>query len=123
MTREELILDCRYYNGEDEAPDTIPTEKQMFWFYEKCWVDFTLRNDEILQESLDYYGEVYHLPELLPEEADGTPLTLKAILFNRYDHWGGRYDRSHEEYGNEMKEWFIQDYIADTKTHRQLLNQ
>ena len=29
MTREELILDCCYCNGEEEAPDTILSEKHM----------------------------------------------------------------------------------------------
>ena len=122
MTREELILDCRYYNGEDDAPETIPVEKRMFWNYERSWIEFVLRNDEILQDSLDYFTEVYHLPDLLPEDLDATPLSLKAILFNRYDHWIGRYSQSHEEYGNQMKEWYLRDYVADTKTHRQLLN-
>lgn len=52
MTRDELILDCRYYNGEGEAPETIRVEKRMFWFYEKCWVDFVLNNDKTLQDSM-----------------------------------------------------------------------
>lgn len=121
MTREELILDCRYYNGEEEAPETIPTEKKMFWFYEQCWVRFILNNDSIIQDSMDYFCSVYHLDTMLPEDEDGTPLTLKAILFNRYDHWCGRYSQSHEEYGEQMKEWYLQDYVAETKTHRQLL--
>ena len=55
MTRDELILDCRYYNGEGEAPETIRVEKRMFWFYEKCWVDFVLNNDKTLQDSMDYF--------------------------------------------------------------------
>ena len=28
MTREELILDCRYYNGEDEPPQGVDS---LFW--------------------------------------------------------------------------------------------
>lgn len=122
MTRDELILDCRYYNGEDEAPETIRVEKRMFWFYEKCWVDFVLNNDKTLQESMDYFCGVYHLDEMLPEEVDGTPLSLKAILFNRYDHWCGRYGQSHKDYGEQMKEWYLHNYVAGTKTHRQLLD-
>ena len=122
MTRDELILDCRYYNGEGEAPETIRVEKRMFWFYEKCWVDFVLNNDKTLQDSMDYYCGVYHLDEMLPQENDGTPLSLKAILFNRYDHWCGRYGQSHKDYGEQMKEWYLHNYVAGTKTHRQLLD-
>jgi hypothetical protein len=31
MTKEELILDCRYYNGEDEVPASLPEGKEIFW--------------------------------------------------------------------------------------------
>lgn len=89
MTREDLILDCRYFNGEEKVPESIPEHKQLFWFYEECWVRFILNKDEILQESITYYSEVYDLPNLLPDSIDGTPISLKALLFNRYDHWGG----------------------------------
>lgn len=33
MTREELILDCRYYNGEKEPPEGIDN---LMWGYEEA---------------------------------------------------------------------------------------
>lgn len=34
--RHERILDCRYYNGEEEAPSGIDSS---FWFYEQLWAN------------------------------------------------------------------------------------
>ncbi len=52
MTREELILDCRYYNGEDEPP--IGTDELM-WGYEEAWVRMVLENSPTPQKCIDYY--------------------------------------------------------------------
>ena len=122
MTREELILDCRYYNGEEEVPATLPEGKSIYWDYERVWVGWVLEGNHNLQKNLDYFTEVYDLPHLLPE-SDGTPLGLKALLFNRYDHWIGIYKgQSREDYAQDFKNWYNEHYVANTKTHRQLLN-
>ena len=39
MTREELILDCRYYNGEEDPPEGI---NELMWGYEEAWVGMML---------------------------------------------------------------------------------
>lgn len=122
MTREELILDCRYYNGEDEVPDSLPEGKGFFWDYERVWTGWVLEGYDRLQINIDYYTEEYDLPNLLPEN-DGTPLGLKALLFNRYDHWVGFMGGSRDEYAQSFKNWYLAKYVAGTKTHRQLLNQ
>lgn len=115
MTREELILDCRYYNGEETYPEGIDS---LMWGYEEAWVRMVLQNDPTPQRLIDYYTRLRDLPSILPYEKDGTPLGLKAILWNRCDHWSG--------YGPETAEsfirWYQQHYVKDTKTHRQLLN-
>lgn len=122
MTKEELILDCRYYNGEEEFPDSLPEEKAIFWDYERVWIRWNLEGFDRLQEDIDYFTEVYDLPHLLPSD-DGTPLGLKALLFNRYDHWVGIYgSQSREDYALNFKSWYIREYIAGSKTHRQLIN-
>lgn len=121
MTKEELILDCRYYKGEDEVLDSIPEGKSIFWNYEQVWVKWVLEGDEHLQKNMDYFTEVYDLPHLLPDN-DGTPLGLKALLFNRYDYWSGFMGGSREDYAQDFKEWYQREYVAGTKTHRQLLN-
>ena len=121
MTREELILDCRYYNGEKEVPTTLPEGKEIFWDYEWVWVKWVLEGSQNLQKSIDYFTEEYDLPNLLPE-SDGTPLGLKALLFNRYDHWVGFMGGSRDEYAQQFKKWYMSKYVAGTKTHRQLIN-
>ena len=40
---------------------------------------------------------------LFPEN-DGTPLGLKALLFNRYDHWNGFMGGSRDKYAQGFKE-------------------
>lgn len=121
MTREELIIDCRYYNGEDEVPNSLPKGKEIFWDYERVWIKWILEGSDQLQKKIDYYSEEYDLPHLLPE-SDGTPLGLKALLFSRYDYWGGYMSGSRKKYAQDFKNWYLEQYVANTKTHRQLLN-
>ena len=120
MTREELILDCRYYNGEEYPPKGTDS---LMWGYEEAWVRFVLNNDPILQKHIEHYSREHDLPNLLPESVDGTPIGIKAILWNRYDHWGYSFLESREDQEKHFKEWYRREYIAGTKTHRQLLNQ
>jgi len=114
MTREELILDCRYYNGEDLPPRGT---NNLMWGYEEAWVKMLLDNSPIPQACLDYYTKNYDLPSILPYEDDGTPISLKAILWNRLDHWS--YLPANAQ---DFKKWYQEKYVARTKTHRQLLN-
>ena len=122
MTREDLILDCRYYNGEEEVPNTLPEGKEIFWDYERVWIKWTLEESDKLQKNIDYYTEVYDLPHLLPD-GDGTALGLKALLFSRYDYWVGYRGGSREEYAQQFKEWYLSGYVAGAKTHRQMLHE
>ncbi len=121
MTREELILDCRYYNGEDEVPESLPEGNAIFWDYERVWTTWILEGCDKLQKKIDYYSKEYDLPNLFPED-DGTPLGLKALLFSRYDYWNGFMGGSRDEYAQSFKNWYLEKYVAKTKTHRQLLN-
>ena len=121
MTQEELLLDCRYYNGEEEVPNTLPEGKEIFWDYERVWVEWMLEGSDRLQKNIDYYTEEYDLPNLFLE-SDGTPLGLKALLFSRYDHWIGYMGGSRDKYAQEFKEWYLSRDVAGAKTHRQQLN-
>ena len=114
MTREELILDCRYYNGEKEPPEGIDS---LMWGYEEAWVRFVLTNNPTPQKCVEYYTKRYDLPNLLPYEEDGTPIGIKAILWNRLDHWS-----YYPADADAFKKWYLEKYVANTKTHRQLLN-
>ncbi len=115
MTREELILDCRYYNGEKVPPEGTDS---LMWGYEEAWVRMVLEGNPTPTNCLEYYTKEYDLPHLLPFEEDGTPISMKAILWNRLDHWS--YMPANAE---EFKSWYQEHYVRHTKTHRQLLNQ
>ena len=115
MTREELILDCRYYNGEKEPPEGTDS---LMWGYEEAWVRMVLEDSPIPKNCLEHYTKCYDLPNLLPFEEDGTPLGIKAILWNRLDHWS-----YYPADGDSFKRWYFEHYVNDTKTHRQLSNE
>ena len=114
MTREELILDCRYYNDEEYPPEGV---NELMWGYEEAWVRMILENNPTPQKHIDYYTREGDLPNLLPEKEDGTPIGIKAILWNRLDHWS-----YYPANADEFKKWYKEQYVANTKTHRQLLS-
>ena len=67
MKESDLLQYCRYYKGERENPyEGKDQNKMMLWLYER---------------NLDEYTAV-GLAEF--ENADGVPITLKSLLFNRY---------------------------------------
>ena len=80
MTREDAINLCKYYKGEEESPYTDQNES-MLWFYERAWVYKMLNNDESFGLMLEEYLFI-GLKDF--EKFDDTPITLKALLFNRY---------------------------------------
>lgn len=114
MTREELILFCRYYNGEEYPPENIDS---LFWGHEEVWVRWMLENNPKIQKLIDYYTKKFDLPSILPFEEDGTPIGLKAILWSRLDYWS--YSPADADI---FKDWYFEHYVANTKTHRQLLD-
>ena len=79
MKKEDLLKFCRYYHIETSCPYT-DNVKAMLWDYERTWVQ-DIRNDTDFNEVLTEYMNV-GLRDF--SETDDTPITLKAILFNRY---------------------------------------
>ena len=76
---------CRYYKGEATNPyDGIDQNKAMLWFYESFWVNEMCR----VQNEVFVYAEYvddYQRAGLGSFAAnDNVPLSLKALLFNRY---------------------------------------
>ena len=83
ITREELIRQCRYYKGEDKnLYEEEDNNKNMLWFYEYCWVEIVLRGDIHLLD--DCVGDYTAYGLGLFVMYDDTPVSLKALLFNRY---------------------------------------
>lgn len=90
MDKKTLLGFCRYYKGEDSLPKNIEGNQDdaAFWYIEKCWLELTLKKNEFLGDLLDEYLFA-GLREF--SNTDDTPVTLKALLFNRWGHWFGGY--------------------------------
>lgn len=99
MKKEDLLKYCRYYKGEKSPPKEI---KSTFWNYEKKWIELSDEDNIHLDEMITIYvskglGRFEH--------DDNVPLTLKALLFNRYSHWNVNPNV------NEFKQWYKTEYI------------
>lgn len=76
-----LLHYTRYYKGEKQCPEFCPHPN--IWSYEKIWVENEEERAEDHPRVLEY--KRYVLP--FYNEEDGIPLSLKALLYNRYTHW------------------------------------
>lgn len=97
MTREQLIACCRYYTGDDNAP------ANSLGYYEKSWVSMVLNNTIKYAELINTYL-FYGLEDFSVD--DGVPLSLKAVLFNRYTHWSCGYYTI-----DDFKKWYLKEYL------------
>ncbi len=106
----DLLKHCRYYKGETEAPPEINEEgKAVFWYYEQLWVEREEFRDENNYNTQEYIN--FGLQDF--NKDDGTPLTLKAILFNRHCHWSGGYGIENDI--KTFKEWYKSYYLNHPK--------
>ena len=79
--REYLIADCKYYKGEGSVvPDD--QNKRMFWEYERAWVNMMVNEDNSITEYLAEY-----IADGIKVDLRGVPVTLIALLYNRYCHF------------------------------------
>lgn len=85
MTRKDLIHFCQYYQGENDNPYT-DYHTSLFWEYERAWVEMNF-NDYGRGVLALYTSEYVRVGLGLFEMADNTPVTLKAMLFNRFCKW------------------------------------
>lgn len=116
--KQFLISQCRYYKGEEENPfdlaartDPVAQNKAMLWFYEQSWVNANLHSYETGEPDpalSDYYDEYLFTAGLSDfEHDDGVPISLKALLLNRYAKWsgGGLADAV-----DDFRKWYIEYY-------------
>ena len=128
-----ILIFCGYYKGESEDPfgkrlkqmeasgsDMLSAELRTrlqtasgFWFYEERWVMFTLDHECGHSYCRHYLRD--GLEDFLKD--NGTPMTLKALLHNRYMHWGGDY-----EHIDAFKKWYLEHYekYRDSKDYDSL---
>lgn len=105
MTKNEQLLNaCRYYKGESSNPFT-KGNKATFWEYEEKWIELTASNSAILANAIDEYIGA-GLSDF--EIGDDTPLSLKAMLFNRYCHWLGGYGLFED--AKNFREFYLKKY-------------
>lgn len=79
MNKNDLIEFCRIYKGEDTNPYEGGNQA-LFWEYEKSWVHHYLSGQHFTEEISEYVGNGLAMFSL----HDGVPMSLKALLFNRY---------------------------------------
>lgn len=72
---------CRYFKGESENPyESKDRNKAMLWFYEMGWAKNAER--DMSPVSSDVINEYKRCG--LEQFGDGVPLSLRALLFNRF---------------------------------------
>lgn len=107
MKREDAIKLCRYYHGEKECK-LKEQDSIMFWDYERIWVDNTL---QVTEDDVSFFEEmlsIYLICGLADfEKFDDTPITLKALLFDRFCHWRSG---SPQDNVKDFKTFYIRQY-------------
>ena len=104
--REYYISKCRYYNGDDSSD--IPAEDKLLADYEECWVRSHYKEEDLeyLRECLKDY-KAFGLGHF-NESSDGVPITLKALLWSRWMHWGDGYGTP-----TGFIRWFRREYLKE----------
>ena len=100
MNKKDLLKFCRYYKGNDNIKPSDP-DTQAFYRIEQMWVYLRVNK---FDETSDIFSKVlseYLLAGLREfEKYDDTPITLKALLFNRFIKYNERVDIE------GFKEWY-----------------
>lgn len=100
---KEPLQYCRYYTGNDNKAES--EQIGVLYDYERIWVQFILKGGDerdFVRMIAEYmcYG-LAHFPEY-----GNTPISLMAILFNRFSHW--------EQADTEsFKQWYFTHYKKD----------
>lgn len=80
MKKDDLLRFCRYYRGESDNPFKNDDTRAILWDYERTWVSDNLKDGDFSDYLNDYIA--VGLQDFA--KYDDTPVTLKAMLFNRY---------------------------------------
>lgn len=105
MSIDSYLRFCRFYRRERECPyQEFP--ESLLWDYERIWIELSLNKDDTLGNMLDDYLRA-GLSEF--EMQDDTPITMKALLFDRFRHWLGGYGKADTE---AFAQWYKDKYKA-----------
>ena len=108
MAAKDFIKYCRFYHGEGECPEEVIKRRdgEIVRWYESVWVRMNLDGEhadyfKLIVEEYNAYG----MSDFSTD--DGAPITLKALLFNRYYHQGT------VTYGGEaFRQWYLKYYLG-----------
>ena len=101
-TKKDLLQFCRYYKGEETPPEHAPN----WWGYEEKWVELSAnpKEDTFAFNLIGEYIDNYIRAGLASYcAADGVPITLKALIFDRCKHFGGDANSFKHTYENDYK--------------------
>ena len=110
MESKDLLKFCKYYKGESKNPFEGKNQNaMMFWDYEKDWCETNvkaLENEESdAAMMMDLIITAYSNAGLASfRNDDDTPISLKALLYNRFDHW---FQGTPEDF----KGWYVRRYL------------
>lgn len=100
-----LTRHCQYYGGEESCPSGVKrTRKEMFWNLEKKWAD---SHGIGFEEETFVYTQM-EMEEIMP--IDSIPLSLKALLLNRYLHWFST-PNGIESDKRAFRDWYLKFYL------------
>ena len=125
MEKKLLLTFCQFYDGAKENPFEKGARKNkqdqnraMLWFCESCWCIEMSNADsvyEIPQGLAEYVGEYKAKGLETFMQSDGVPLSLKALLFNRYMR--GSMDGDVEPFKRFYFEYYgIWDYCCKSRS-------
>ena len=107
------ISKCWYYTGDDDFDAKSQGVDSMFAFYEKGWVGEKLGNKVVKEDTIHTWlmdGDVDWLKNF--NVNDGVPVSIKALLWNRHQHWCGGYN-PHEIEIENFKQWYKKEYLKE----------
>ncbi len=100
-TDADLLPFCRFYE-----PGRPQDKQNLMGFYEFKWMQFMISDkayiSHIVSDYISYNLETFNL-------SDGVPISLKALLFNRYTHWQTYWT------AEGFKEWYLETYLKMKK--------
>lgn len=96
----------KYYNGESSNPyEGKEHNKAILWFYERCWI---LQRDSTDEASI--LNDYIHAGLESFQQFDDVPLSLKALLFNRY----AKTNQTSMEAVEAFKRFYLKYYAGET---------
>ncbi|MCQ2208438.1 MAG: DUF3806 domain-containing protein [Paludibacteraceae bacterium] len=102
---DELSEKCHYYAGEDEFPADADERYYDLWAAERAWFEFEMQHQPVIDEYVKFYRANgladYH-------KEDGTPESLKALLFNSYS-----YAKNGVVDIPGFKRWYEKEYLQE----------